>query len=112
MDALIGALQLIQGMLPESGYAIGEWSIADATFIPFLLRLDCLLRNRHVFGPWPGRTEEELKTVLDALDSPRFARLQKYLQDNMSRPSMAVTWDEVCPSYLRISWLGTLTRHQ
>ena len=90
LDALLGALQGMQSLLPEEGFAVGEWSIADATFTPLLMRLNLFL----TVSPFTLK-EEVIKQAVEALRSPRFARLQKYLEDNMARPSMAKTWDEV-----------------
>ncbi|KAI0703264.1 thioredoxin-like protein [Earliella scabrosa] len=89
LDALLGALQGMQSLLPEEGFAVGEWSIADATFTPLLMRLNLFL----TVSPFTLK-EEVIKQAVEALRSPRFARLQKYLEDNMARPSMAKTWDE------------------
>ena len=91
--ALLAAVEGMQALLPpDSGYALGdEWSIADAAFVPFFLRLDTLLKHRL------GMHEEAVqKAAYDGLhDEKRFGRILKYLGDNMKRPSMAKTWDEV-----------------
>ena len=49
----------------------------------------------------PTLKEGVAEQVAEALRSPRFARLHKYLSDNAARPSMAKTWDEVC-----VAWSG------
>ncbi len=93
-ETLLDELESMQRKLPADGYAVGEWSIADAAFIPFLMRIHAILNlDRHP----PIMQEGAAKEVVEALRSPRFARLHKYWSDNVARPSMAKTWDEVGP---------------
>ncbi|KAI0703267.1 hypothetical protein C8Q76DRAFT_684415 [Earliella scabrosa] len=88
--ALLAVVEGMQAMLPpEGGFVLGEWSIADAAFVSFFLRLDMLLRRG--LGLYK---ESAGKEAYAALHSPQFARIQKWLADNMARPSMAETWDE------------------
>ncbi|KAI0699159.1 thioredoxin-like protein [Cerioporus squamosus] len=90
-ETLLDALEDMQRKLPAEGYAVGDWSIADAAFTPFLMRINALLKlDRHP----PMMQEGAAKAVLEALGSPRFARLHKYWDDNVARPSMAKAWDE------------------
>ncbi|RPD55602.1 glutathione S-transferase [Lentinus tigrinus ALCF2SS1-6] len=89
-DIFVNALEDIQRMLPPSeGYAVGEWSIADAAVTPFLMGINTMLK----MNP-PTLQEGAAEQALEVLSSPRFARLQKYVHDNAARPSMAKTWDE------------------
>ncbi|KAI0697740.1 hypothetical protein C8T65DRAFT_710338 [Cerioporus squamosus] len=89
VDAMLAAVEEMQALLPEKGFAIGEWSIADAAFVPFLLRLDRSLKNNvGVFAD--GVIEETLR----ALYGPKFVRIQRYLEDNITRTSMTKTWNE------------------
>ncbi len=93
-ETLLDELEGIQNKLPAEGYVVGEWSIADAAFTPFLMRIHAILKlDSHP----PMMQEGAAKEALEALRSPRFARLQKYMSDNVARPSMAKTWDEVSP---------------
>ncbi|KAI0699163.1 hypothetical protein C8T65DRAFT_729105 [Cerioporus squamosus] len=90
-ETLLDALEDMQRKLPAEGYAVGDWSIADAAFVPFLMRIHAILKlDRHP----PLMQEGVAKEVLEALRSSRFARLYKYWSDNVARPSMAKTWDE------------------
>ncbi|KAH9851546.1 hypothetical protein C2E23DRAFT_829669 [Lenzites betulinus] len=77
-----------QEMLPPTGYLAGEWSIADASFVPILIRwVGAIESGLGTFTP------EARKESQEAWHSPRFARLRKYYEDNMARPSMAKTLD-------------------
>ncbi|KAL1941810.1 hypothetical protein VTO73DRAFT_6810 [Trametes versicolor] len=87
-DDMLALLETIQGMLPPTGYAVGEWSIADAAFSPILLRWVHSLENGLAMF-----TPETVKQSRDAFNSPRFDRLRKYLEDNVARPSMSKTYD-------------------
>ena len=94
-DALLEELETLQARLPPIGspggeFAIGPWSLADAAIAPFLIRLPTFLENelgKYALG--------EGKKALEALRSPRFARLWKYIADLGARPSVKKTWDEV-----------------
>ena len=94
-DSFLTALESMQRMLPPDGYAIAEWSIAVAALTPFLMRINTMLK----LNP-PTLKEGVAGQVAEALRSPRFARLHKYLSDNAARPSMAKTWDKV--SFLHV----------
>ncbi|KAI0366312.1 thioredoxin-like protein [Pilatotrama ljubarskyi] len=75
--------------LPESGFAVGEWSIADIAAGPFLARIEMLLR--HDLGSFPAGEGVRVHKVLQ---SERFARLGKYLDDVKAWPSFRDTWNE------------------
>ncbi|KAI0765442.1 hypothetical protein C8Q74DRAFT_1220184 [Fomes fomentarius] len=81
----------VQRLLPaEEGYALGEqWSIADAVVMPFLLRIPLTLALK----PFTVK-EGEAEKAVEALESPRFARISRYIKQNLARPSFAATWDE------------------
>ncbi|OJT06827.1 hypothetical protein TRAPUB_2344 [Trametes pubescens] len=91
-DAILAALDALQARLPPSGgFAAGpEWSIADAAVMLIFFRLRMSVTLEVGFFA-PGAAQ----AVRAALESPRFARLQRYIADNVARPSMAATWDEV-----------------
>ncbi|KAI0674673.1 hypothetical protein C8Q78DRAFT_611518 [Trametes maxima] len=92
-EDFLSALEKLQALLPPAGFIAGEWSIADAAFSPFLVRLMLLLKgNIGLFGNGVGAA------TLKILDSARFARLGRYIEDNVARPSMAKTWEEVSSS--------------
>ena len=44
-EAVLGAIEYIQQLLPEEGYAVGKWSIADAAITPFCARAEVLFKN-------------------------------------------------------------------
>lgn len=91
-EIVLPAVEYIQTMLPQEGYAIGpEWSIADASITPFAARLDVMLK--YDIGVWK---EGQGKKVYDTLQNdPKYARFKKYFEDVTSRPSFQETFDEV-----------------
>ncbi|KAM5541869.1 hypothetical protein V8D89_004598 [Ganoderma adspersum] len=93
-ETLYKVVDHIQGMLPAAtGFAVGEWSIADAAFLPLYLRTLALLELDPAISQFaPGAAAEVLATLREA---PRFARIQKYVEESMARPSVAKTWDPV-----------------
>ncbi|TFK84947.1 hypothetical protein K466DRAFT_495672, partial [Polyporus arcularius HHB13444] len=90
-SSLLQTLETLQGMLPDEGFVVGKWSIADAAFIPSLLFID-VFANSGV-GYWVKLERGE--KVQAELESPRFARLRRYVDDWKERPSLKTTWDEV-----------------
>ena len=99
-EDLYAAVEHIQGLLPPStstsagtGFAVGEWSIADAAFLPvYLLALLALELDPAVSRFAPGAAAEIRAALREA---PHFARMQKYVEDCMARPSARKTWDVV-----------------
>ncbi|KAI0646674.1 thioredoxin-like protein [Trametes meyenii] len=88
-EKFLSVLEQLQTLLPPTGFVAGEWSIADAAFAPFLVRLMLLLKdNLGLFGDGVGAA------TLKILRSARFVRLGRYFEDNMARPSMVKTWEE------------------
>ncbi|KAL7283925.1 hypothetical protein ACG7TL_001197 [Trametes sanguinea] len=89
LENLLAVFEELQAVLPPTGFVIGEWSIADASFIPVLVRVRSLLENvLENYNP------EAAKEGVEAFRSPRFARLQQYYDDVMARPSTSKTWNE------------------
>lgn len=84
-------LDELQRKLPPTGFALGEWSIADAAVLPILLRMEQLWRLRP-----PTIRKGEADKALETFNSSRFARLRQYIADNKERESVAKTWNEVC----------------
>ena len=84
----MGVIELIQQLLPEEGYAVGKWSIADAAVIPFLTRVEVVLKNDI------GKYEEgKGKAVWAKLETdPKYARFRKYLADVKDRDSFKETF--------------------
>ncbi|TFK79324.1 hypothetical protein K466DRAFT_606233 [Polyporus arcularius HHB13444] len=89
VHAILGAIEALQSFLPAEGFVLGTWSIADATFAPFFLRLEALLKNG--LGLYDESAGKEAHA---ALHSERFARIQTWITDNLARPSFKKTWDE------------------
>ncbi|KAF8156590.1 hypothetical protein B0H34DRAFT_770010 [Crassisporium funariophilum] len=86
---ILPVIELIQRLLPgEGGYAVGEWSIADAAVTPFLARAEVVFKNdlgkyeegrgREVWG----RVEREEK----------YKRFRKYFEDVKGRDSFKETF--------------------
>ena len=87
---LVDALEALQSRLPETGYAVGTWSIADAAAAPFLALLPMLLE--HEIGKYPlGQGT----LALAAINDPRLSRVRKYIADLKNRASFRKVWDEV-----------------
>ena len=93
-EDLYAAVEHMQGLLPPtSGFAVGEWSIADAAFLPDYLRTIAFLEIDNAFSQIaPGLAKEVLATLRE---SPRFARIRAYVAESLARPSGAKTWDPV-----------------
>ncbi|TBU57115.1 hypothetical protein BD310DRAFT_968332 [Dichomitus squalens] len=87
-ETLYKALEHIQSLLPPTGFAVGDWSIADAAFWPVYLQAFVLLELKPPTLA-PG-SEEVLETLQN---SPRFARLRTYVEENMTRPSATKRWN-------------------
>ena len=101
-ETLLSALEALQARISAEGkFVLGEeWSLADATIVPFGLRCVALLEND--IGKY---APEEGRKALDALKSPRFARLMKYLAGAKTWPNVQKTYDEVNTISVR-AWIG------
>jgi len=90
LENLIKAFEDIQALLPPTGFAIGEWSIADAALVPFVARLFVALENdTGAFAVGEGPKALEVITT-----SPKLVRFQKYWQDASSRSNFTATFDK------------------
>lgn len=98
-------LEIIQGLLPAEGFAVGpEFTIADASIAPFLARLELALKND--LGAYE---EGEGVKVFEALQTDsKFSRYRQYLADLKARDSFKKTFDEVCYTFVR----PTYANHQ
>ena len=104
-DALFAGLEAVQALLPKEGFAIGQWSIADAAIQPFLGRIELLLRNdvgKFAEGEGP-------KLYKEIFENDKFARVAKYIKELLARDSWKVTWDEVRISFVLRSALPVPT---
>jgi glutathione S-transferase len=88
LEAILGAVDFIQQLLPEEGYAVGKWSIADAAVTPFLARAEVALKDDI------GKYEEgKGKAIWAKLETdPKYARFRKYFADVKARDSFKETF--------------------
>ena len=93
-QAYLDLLETLQATMPEEGYIVGEWSIADAALLPFLLWMPVIVKT----GVGYYVRLNDVEHVKREWASPRLARLRKYLEESIARPSTLATWDEVCAS--------------
>ncbi|KAI0076544.1 hypothetical protein K474DRAFT_1684794 [Panus rudis PR-1116 ss-1] len=87
-EQVFKAFEDLQALLPEKGYVVGEWSIADAAWAPFVARLLLLLELD--LGVYPAG--EGPKTLETILKDPKFARVQQWWKDVSSRQSFTSTF--------------------
>lgn len=90
-ETVVSALQVLQDLLPAEGYAVGEWSIADAAVIPFIARAEVGLKND--LGAYDEGTGKKAWDTIAT--SPKFERFRKWFADVKSRKSFQETFDEV-----------------
>lgn len=103
---VLQALEKLQAALPQTGFAAGEWSIAEAAVAPFITRLFLFVRVG--LGSY---TEENWQMLRDALEGERFARIKQYVQDIHERPSFKKTWgDDVSAEEFCLWWMWLTTR--
>ncbi|TFK39317.1 hypothetical protein BDQ12DRAFT_650393 [Crucibulum laeve] len=89
-EPILTAIEAIQALLPAEGFAIGEWSIADAALTPFFARAEVALK--HDAGAFD---EGEGKKVYETLQSdPKYERFRKYFKALKERDSFKQTFDE------------------
>lgn len=89
--AIFKAVEVIQGLLPAEGYAVGQWSIADAAVTPFFARAEVALTND--LGVYEEGKGKATWAVLES--DPKYARFKKYLHDLKSRDSFKKTFHPV-----------------
>ncbi|KAI0746980.1 hypothetical protein C8Q80DRAFT_1271793 [Daedaleopsis nitida] len=82
-DGLLAALETLQERLPETGFAVGEWSIADVAIAPYTVRTMMLLEAG--LGEYPAGMDKE---TLQELQQPRYARIMKYITDVSRWPTV------------------------
>ncbi|KIK97436.1 hypothetical protein PAXRUDRAFT_824930 [Paxillus rubicundulus Ve08.2h10] len=89
-DLLLG-VEAVQEILPDSGkYAIGDqYTIADVALTSFIARVK--LASENELGKFEaGQGEEFVK----ALDSPKYAKFNAYVERLLERPSFKATFDK------------------
>jgi len=86
--SIFKAIDTVQSLLPAEGYAVGQWSIAEAAVTPFFARAEVTLKNDI------GKYEEgKGKSVWATVESdPKYARFRKYFDDIKSRDSFKETF--------------------
>ena len=87
---LLAGLEALQARLPATGFAVGEWSIADVAGAPVLIRI--MTHLEHDVGKQAAG--EGTKTLAE-LRKPKYARVMKYIEDVINRPSVQATWSTV-----------------
>jgi len=86
--AILEAVELLQKLLPAEGYAVGEWSIADAAITPFLARADVALKNDiGKYEAGKGKAAWEILT-----QDAKYERFRKYFAEVTSRASFQETF--------------------
>ena len=90
-EPFIAGLETIQSLLPATGFAVGAWSLADASVAPILGRAEVALRED--IGVWAAG--EGPATYKEIFEGERFARLVKYWRASQARDSWKKTWNEV-----------------
>ena len=90
-ENFLPAIEVVQSLLPEEGYAIGEWSIADAAITPFFARAEQVFKNDI------GKFEEgKGKAAWAKLENDeKYARFRKYYSDIKNRDSFKETFHAV-----------------
>ncbi|KAI0747171.1 thioredoxin-like protein [Daedaleopsis nitida] len=88
-ETLLAGFEALQARLPATGFAVGDWSIADVAAAPILVRIMTHLEND--IGKYPAG--EGTKT-LQELRKPKYARLMKYIEDSSNRPIIKSTFSK------------------
>ncbi|KAG6853414.1 hypothetical protein C0991_004582 [Blastosporella zonata] len=90
VEKVLTAVEKIQSLLPAEGFAVGpDFTIADAALIPFLARLEIILK--HDLGAFDeGTGPKALETLTTDV---KFARYRKYFADIKARESFHKTFD-------------------
>ncbi|KAI0747175.1 hypothetical protein C8Q80DRAFT_1179843 [Daedaleopsis nitida] len=89
VEEVYKAIEYLQSLLPEQGFAVGEYSIADIAISPFLARGRISLLND--IGSWPVGDGPKL---WETITTGKFARFGKYVNDLFARESFKATFDE------------------
>lgn len=90
----VQAIELLQSLLPEGdGYAVGDWSIADAAVVTLLARIELALEND--YGAYDeGAGKKAWDEVMNDASFERFrryyaiAKARKSFQDSFARVSI------------------------
>lgn len=85
------ALDTLQSLLPAEGFAVGQWSIADAAVTPFFARAEVTFKND--IGKYEVGKGKALWAIVES--DPKYARFRKYLEDVKGRDSFKTTFHPV-----------------
>jgi glutathione S-transferase len=96
-EFIVSAIEVLQDLLPAEGYAVGEWSMADAAVVTFVARAEVGLKND--LGAYDEGTGTKAWDKLET--SPKFERFRKWYADVKRRKSFQDTYDEVRTRFLR-----------
>ncbi|RPD60181.1 thioredoxin-like protein [Lentinus tigrinus ALCF2SS1-7] len=88
-EPILQAIEKLQQALAPTGFAVGQFSIADIAVAPFVMRMMLFLKTG--LGAY---SNEEGQKMRDAIGSEKFARFRQYIQDLHERPSIKNHWDE------------------
>ncbi|KAF5318828.1 hypothetical protein D9619_010983 [Psilocybe cf. subviscida] len=87
-EAIFKAVDIIQKLLPAEGYAIGNWSIADAAVTPFFARAEVVFKND--IGAYEAGKGKATWAKLES--DEKYARFRKYFNDIKARDSFKETF--------------------
>ncbi|KAH9477357.1 putative glutathione S-transferase DHAR1, cytosolic [Psilocybe cubensis] len=88
-ELLLDSIETVQSLLPAEGYAVGEWSIADAAITPFFARAEVAFKND--IGKFANGAGQSTWAKVENDD--KYARFRKYFNDIKSRDSFKQTFD-------------------
>ena len=90
-EGILTVIETLQALLPAEGYAVGEYTIADAAITPFFARANVALKND--IGAYDAGEGVRVYNILQS--DPKFARFRKYYKDVTARDSFKETFHEV-----------------
>jgi len=96
-EGLLPVIEIIQNLLPAQGYAVGEWSIADAAVTPFFARAETTFKND--IGKFEEGKGSATWKKIETDD--KYARFKKYYTDLKNRESFKETF---FPDYIKESF--------
>ncbi|KAH9848994.1 glutathione S-transferase C-terminal-like protein [Lenzites betulinus] len=91
VEDLYKAVEALQTLLPEDGFAVGKYSIADVALTPFLGRANVTLKED--LGGYPRGEGPRVLATLTAEDGP-YPKFAKYHNALLARESFKATFDE------------------
>ncbi|EDR06897.1 uncharacterized protein LACBIDRAFT_299218 [Laccaria bicolor S238N-H82] len=90
-EGILTVIETIQALLPAEGYAVGEYTIADAAITPLFARANVALKND--IGAYDAGEGVRVYNILQS--DPKFARFRKYYDDVTARDTFKETFHEV-----------------